>query len=153
VSGRLSSIGCILAASALLAALPVAASASSPKTAAHSDSKEEKQLRVARNHLKNAKTSFALGEYEKAAKEWTYAYKYRPEPDLLFNIAQAYRLAGNREKARMLYESYLRESPNAINRAEVQQYISELTQPVVKDASDAPKKKRTRKKKSEPADS
>lgn len=140
-----SAVALILAMTGVVSAAP---SKNSEKAAETVESdKHKKQLETARNHLKRAKTNFALGEYAKAAKYWTYAYKIRPEPELLFNIAQAHRLAGERDKARMLYESYLREVPNATNRAEVEGFLSELKDPPKPD--EPQKKKRTRKKKTE----
>jgi hypothetical protein len=56
--------------------------------------------------------------------------QYKEEPALLFNIAQAYRLAGNVVKAKTLYERYLTVLPSAPNRSEVEAFIGELTQTI-----------------------
>src|SRR5262249_30670262 len=48
------------------------------------------------------------------------------DPIFLFNIAQAYRQKGDPQKAVFFYRAYLRESPRARNRAEVEGRIAEL---------------------------
>lgn len=110
------------------------------------EEREQKALEVARGHLKKAKIAFSLGEYDKAAKEWTYAYKFRSEPALLFNIAQAHRLSGKRAKARTLYENYLREAPNAANRAEVHRLIEAIPATEVDEPDPEPAKPKRRSK-------
>src|SRR5262249_35850705 len=65
--------------------------------------------------------------------EYTIVYRLRPIPALLFNIAQAYRQAGLYDKARQFYKSYLRESPNAQNKAAIEQNIREMDELIAKE--------------------
>lgn len=67
-------------------------------------------------------------EYEKAIAEFESGYKLIPQPVFLYNIAQAHRLAGVPDKALAMYRRYLRESPSAPNRSEVEERISALEQ-------------------------
>src|SRR5207253_10403699 len=69
---------------------------------------------------------YDLGEFKEAADEYIIVYRLRPIPALLFNIAQAYRQGGLYDKARQFYRSYLRESPEAKNRATIEQSIREM---------------------------
>src|SRR5262245_34649976 len=71
-------------------------------------------------------TFFDLGQFDKAIEAWQEGYKAKPDPGFLFNIAQAYRLAGDAQKAIFFYRGYLRNSPKAPNRAEVEQKIAAL---------------------------
>ncbi len=67
-------------------------------------------------------------EYADAIAEWEGGYRLIPQPVFLYNIAQAHRLAGDAEKALSMYRRYLRESPSAPNRGEVEERISTLEQ-------------------------
>jgi tetratricopeptide (TPR) repeat protein len=63
---------------------------------------------AARAHYDKAAGAYALGRYAEAAAEFEESFTLKPDPALLFNAAQAYRLAGDRERALQLYHSYLR---------------------------------------------
>ncbi|HNN92248.1 MAG TPA: hypothetical protein PKI03_08270 [Pseudomonadota bacterium] len=72
--------------------------------------------------------SYQAKEYAQAIAEWEGGYRLIPQPVFLYNIAQAHRLAGAPEKALSMYRRYLRESPTAPNRAEVEERIAALEQ-------------------------
>jgi hypothetical protein len=78
-------------------------------------------------------TLFNLGEFDKAIEAWQEGYKAKPDPGFLYNIGQAYRLKGDSQKAIFFYRGYLRNSPNAKNRAEIEAKIAALQ----KEASEA----------------
>jgi hypothetical protein len=80
----------------------------------------------ARDAFAEGTTFFNLGQWDKAVESWQLGYKYKPDPIFLYNIAQAYRLAENHERAVFFYKSYLRNSPKAPNRLEVQERIDQL---------------------------
>lgn len=80
----------------------------------------------ARVHYQQGTTYYDLGQFLDAAKEYEAAYRLRSDPVLLFNIGQAYRLAGENEKALHAYRSYLRRVPDARNRREVKARIAML---------------------------
>ena len=82
-------------------------------------------------------TFFDLGQFDKAIDAWQEGYKAKPDPGFLYNIAQAYRLKGDAPKAIFFYRGYLRNSPKAHNRAEVEQRIAALQ----KQASEAERPK------------
>jgi tetratricopeptide (TPR) repeat protein len=80
----------------------------------------------AREHYQRGTTLFDLTKYREAAAEYEAAYQEKPDAALLFNIAQAYRLAGDNEKAIRFYKTYLHRIPTSENRSEVQSRIDEL---------------------------
>ena len=70
---------------------------------------------------------FRLDEYDAAVKEWEAGFRARPSPQFLYNIAQAYRLSKQYDKALSFYKKYLYMQPDAPNRAEVENHIAVLT--------------------------
>jgi hypothetical protein len=68
------------------------------------------------------------GDYAQAVEAFHRAYALSGAKNLLFNIAQAYRLLGPEhcEQARTYYVAYLREDPTATNRDEIEEYISRM---------------------------
>jgi hypothetical protein len=71
-------------------------------------------------------TLFNLGEFDKAIEAWQQGYKEKADPGFLYNIGQAYRLKGDATKAIFFYRGYLRNSPKAPNRAEIEAKIAAL---------------------------
>ena len=69
---------------------------------------------------------FNLGRYKEAIDLFTQAYEAYDDPQLLFNIGQAYRLDNNCSKAIFFYKRYLALKPKAANRAEVEAFIGKL---------------------------
>jgi tetratricopeptide (TPR) repeat protein len=84
----------------------------------------------ARAHYEQATAHFAVGEFAEAAAEYQAAFKLRPDPALLYNAAQSYRLANNPEKALILYKNYLQLYPNESNSDEVRRQIEKLREAV-----------------------
>jgi tetratricopeptide (TPR) repeat protein len=95
--------------------------------------KDERVLEEARQHVAKAKVHYDLGEFKEAADEYIIVYRLRPIPALLFNIAQAYRQGGLYDKARQFYKAYLRESPDAKNKAMIEQSIREMDELLAKE--------------------
>jgi tetratricopeptide (TPR) repeat protein len=89
---------------------------------------EDAQL--ARQHYDKGVTLYDLGQYHEAAKEYEEAYKFKSDPALLFNIGQAYRNANEPADALRAYRAYLRRSPDARNRADVEGYIARMQKAV-----------------------
>jgi tetratricopeptide (TPR) repeat protein len=81
---------------------------------------------LAREHYEKGTRLYDLGHYKEAALEYEEAYKLHPDPTLLFNIGQAYRLGGFYEDSLRLYRSFLRRQPKGPHRAEVEGYIASL---------------------------
>ena len=72
-------------------------------------------------------SAYALGNYVEAATWYEKAFTLAPDPALLYDAAQAHRLAGNKQRALMLYQNYLSVfGPKAKNHAEVELHIAEL---------------------------
>jgi tetratricopeptide (TPR) repeat protein len=67
------------------------------------------------------------GHYEEAVKAFEEAYALNQDPALLFNLAQAYRLAGQPGKALDACSSFLRSAnPTGADRSQVEHFMSEL---------------------------
>ena len=99
-------------------ALVTIASAADPPTA--------EARAVARAHYEKAVNHFNAGEYVAAADEFLAVHDAVPQPALLYNAAQAYRLGGDGPKALENYRTFLKEAPNAKQRPDVERRIKEL---------------------------
>lgn len=87
----------------------------------------------ARAYLDKATAAYGLGRYAVAAENFEKAYELKPDQALLYNAAQAHRLAGNKQRALELYESYLRMYGKKDKREEVERRIRELKQAIEHD--------------------
>jgi tetratricopeptide (TPR) repeat protein len=85
---------------------------------------------TARQHFDRAQTHFAVGEFTAAGDEYLEAYKLKPDPALLYNAAQSYRLGGNQEKALVLYKNYVTFYKSQPNVAEVKVQIAKLQEAI-----------------------
>ena len=81
---------------------------------------------AARDHYVKGTKDFELGLYSDAVVEYMAAYQLRDDPALLYNIAQAHRLAGNVTEALRFYKVFIHKVPDAPNRQEVETRIEEL---------------------------
>jgi len=89
------------------------------------------EIKDAKSHYKHGTAAYALGKYSEAAAEYEKAFELAPDSALLYNAAQAHRLAGNKQRALELYQSYLRLYGSEVgNRAEVERHIAELKQAI-----------------------
>src|SRR6185436_3385744 len=86
----------------------------------------------AREYLDKATAAFALNRYAVAAENYEKAFELKPDAAVLYNAAQAYRLAGNKERALDLYQSYLRMYGDD-KRAEIEKHIANLKQAIERD--------------------
>ncbi len=80
----------------------------------------------AREHAQKGKAFMDLAKYNEAAAEYEAAYADKPDPALLLNLAQAYRLAGNADKAIFFYRKYLQHVPKSPYRADIEEKIAAL---------------------------
>src|SRR5437868_9710921 len=87
----------------------------------------------AREHYDAGTAAYALGDYAKAASEYEKAFSLHPGPALLYNSAQAHRLANNKERALLLYQNYLRIYKNESNADEVRRHIANLQRAIETD--------------------
>jgi tetratricopeptide (TPR) repeat protein len=105
---------------------------------AHADAKDD-----ARAHVATADTAFKLGHFDDALAEYEKAYELFPAPALLFNLGQCHRNLRHWERAVFFFEGYLRERPDAPNRAVTEDLIREAQAELDKqNASDAEQKAR-----------
>jgi tetratricopeptide (TPR) repeat protein len=81
----------------------------------------------AREHYRKGTAAYNLGHYGEAAREYEATYELTLDPAALFNTAQAYRLAGETQKAILAYKGYLRAAPQGPQREVAQQKLEELT--------------------------
>ena len=66
------------------------------------------------------------GDYETAITFYVKAYQLVPHPTLLFNMAQAHRLAGHIDQALALYKRYLSEDPRGAEARTARQLVTEI---------------------------
>jgi len=66
----------------------------------------------ARALAERGRLSHDRGDYPSAISAFTEAYALAPSPALLFNLAQAYRLAGRCDEAVVMYNRYLASDPD-----------------------------------------
>jgi tetratricopeptide (TPR) repeat protein len=97
------------------------------------DVKKDPALEELRQHNAKAKVHYDLGEFEQAANEYILMYRIKAIPAILYNIAQAYRQAGQYEKARQFYKSYLRENPEPKVRAAIEKALKEIDELLAKE--------------------
>lgn len=88
---------------------------------------------TARELYERATAQYALGKYGEAATVFERAFELKPDPAILYNAAQAHRLAGNKQRALDLYSSYLRLYGDRSGKAEVQKHIETLQAALDKD--------------------
>lgn len=72
-----------------------------------------------------AERHYNAGQFEIAAEKYAEAYAAYPAPELLFNLGQCQKHLGNHRRAVFLFERYLRNKPNAPNKALVEEIIAE----------------------------
>ena len=83
-----------------------------------------------RAHFKQGKAFQDAGSYERAAQEYTLAYETDRRPEMLFNIAQAYRLAKIRERALFYFRQYLEKQPDGAGADEARKHVATLTKEI-----------------------
>ena len=68
---------------------------------------------------------YNLGEFDQALEAYKLAYRIKPLPAFLFNIAQCHRKLGQHKEAVAMYQSYLVGIPDAQNKPLVESLIAE----------------------------
>jgi tetratricopeptide (TPR) repeat protein len=81
---------------------------------------------AARKYYQRGVAHYNLTEYREAIVEFEAAYRLRPDPVFLYNLAQSYRLSNQPELALQFYKTYLRAESRAANRREVENRIADL---------------------------
>jgi hypothetical protein len=92
----------------------------------------------AKVHYERGTNLYALARYAEAAVEYEKAYEAKADPALLYNAAQAHRMAGQKQRALSLYQSYLRlYGVRVQNREEVERHVQKLKQAIEGDTAAA----------------
>jgi tetratricopeptide (TPR) repeat protein len=81
---------------------------------------------------------YELAEYAAAIADFKEAFRISDQPELLFNIAQAYRLSADCRQALTFYRTYLRRLPGAANAERVRARITEMEACAAKPAPETP---------------
>src|SRR5262245_516082 len=110
------------------AAIVVALVLGAGMAAAQPDAREQ-----AKSHFKQARAHQQAGEYARAAEEYKAAYALDPRPETLFNIAQAYRLAGDKPAALEHFKRYLDGQPSGAPADEARAFVAELERQIAED--------------------
>lgn len=76
--------------------------------------------------FEQARREHQLGNYDAAAATFSELYRRTGDATMLFNTAQALRLAGHNSEALAAYRGYLRERPDAGTKAMVDAKIREM---------------------------
>jgi len=118
--------GCVVVAASLVGLASAVAAPPSPAPASPGPPPTESQLADAKQRYAAASRLYDLAEYESALTEFKEAYRAVGDPAFLFNIAQCHRKLGHRDEELTFFKSYLRRSPHAKNRIEVERRIQEL---------------------------
>lgn len=88
---------------------------------------QEDGLNEARRAYEAGTKHYSLGEYDEAVALFRQAYDLSAAPGLLFNIAQAQRLAGRCAPALEAYKHFVRLDPTSAYRGEAEMQIAHLT--------------------------
>lgn len=100
-------------------AIAVATLVALASTSAHADHplRPERIPNKARQLAAKGRAAHTAGDYNTAVEAFKEAYVLAPSAGLLFNIAQAYRLAGNCDDAAWMYRRFLDTNPSTDERA------------------------------------
>jgi hypothetical protein len=92
----------------------------SPTPPAATETDEAKRL------FSEGSEAYSKGEFQVAAAEFATAYELTHAPELLYNLGRCYEHLGDAERAAAEYQMYLRMSPDAEDRVEIEAKIAAL---------------------------
>jgi tetratricopeptide (TPR) repeat protein len=87
----------------------------------------------ARRHFLQGRELLDAGSYAEAIAEFETALSLKPSPELLFNIAQAYRLKGDAKQALETYKRFIEISPKGPIADEARGHIDALIKQIEED--------------------
>jgi hypothetical protein len=96
---------------AIAIAVVVAFVAASVRVRAAEQGVETPEAARAKAHYEKAEQLYATGGYEEAIAEYEEAYRLKPHPNVLYNIAQAYERLLDYSQSVVWFERYLAEAP------------------------------------------
>ena len=94
---------------------------------AQAGSPDDARQRQAKAHFRQGAAYYGVGSYEQALKEYLAAYELLPLPDILFNIGQALRMTGHKQRAIDYYRRYLEVRTSGQPSDEARDYVASLT--------------------------
>jgi len=94
---------------------------------AHADP-DAAALERAKVHFKQARALQNAGDYARAADEYKAAYELDARPEFLFDIGQAFRLAGAKREALDYFRRYLEQQPDGPGADEARKHVAILTE-------------------------
>ncbi|HET9620884.1 MAG TPA: tetratricopeptide repeat protein [Kofleriaceae bacterium] len=100
-----------------------------PASKADDDKKEADKKSVAKEYVKAGIAAQSAGDFDTAITMFSKAYQLAPHPTLIFNSAQAHRLAGHKERALAMYRRYLEIAPTGDQAQTARDWIAELDPP------------------------
>ena len=94
----------------------------------------------AREHYLQGDAYYKLDKYREALQEYEQAYIIKSDPSFLYNIAQCHRLMGDKVEALKFYRRYLKDAPDAPNRAVAEKHVKDLETALsrIPDSNDEP---------------
>ena len=90
------------------------------------DASAEQAKARAKAHFKRGIEAYKAGNFKDAIDAFLDAHRQFPSPVLSFNTARAYEKMGDSSGALRFYREYLRQSPNATDKADVETRITAL---------------------------
>lgn len=84
-------------------------------------------IEAAKAAYERGRRHYNVGQFYEAAGDFAESYQLSGNPTLLFNVGQAYRLAGRYEQAARAYKAFLREAPEDVNRGIAEAKFEEST--------------------------
>lgn len=110
-----------------------------PPRAAFAQKDDKKKKKLAKSYVDAGLAAQEAGDFDSAVEFYQKAYDTLPHPVLLFNMAQAHRLAGHKAEALDLYKRYLADDPKGPKAKDAKGFIAQL-EPEVQAEIDAKKK-------------
>ena len=117
------------------AALLVAAAPAHAEPAAKAPTADKKK--AAKAYVDAGLAAEEQGDYDGAIALYRKAHELIPHPVMLFNMAQAHRLAGHRAEALDLYRQYVAAVPRGDLAAEARRWVASLDAALAQEAAEA----------------
>jgi len=99
----------------------------------------EEKKREARQHADAAARHRSAKEYDKAASELNAAFDADPDPEYVYDLAEVYRLSGDRSRAIVEYERYRTLAPNGSRSPQAFEKTTKLKLEIEEAARPAPR--------------
>ncbi|MCP3135888.1 tetratricopeptide repeat protein [Pyxidicoccus xibeiensis] len=80
----------------------------------------------ARAHFAEGNMAYDVGDFSNALKSFTEAYRLKPLPGFLFNMAQCHRQLGQYSRAAFFYRRYLALAPDEDSAPDARELVAEM---------------------------